>query len=430
MTRRALVAALLSMSLLAPSMVDAPSAHARDLFESEDGEYRLVLRSALKGSWLLLFPPDDPYFEESVGGAAFFRLRFEANARLTQYFSAQVAYEHRALASSGVSTGGLLPPTATIPFRLAPLDWAIVDDAPSYQHRHELDRAYLSLHLPFLELTVGRQAIGLGRGVLFSALDLFAPFSPNEVDREWRRGVDAIHAELRIPDLTGLSADVIAVFGDVQSGELDSWAVIGRIRAVLGDVDGELIIGRRGEDNVVGGALSATVGDAEIHGELAMFGTDGRGIDGGLFGTNAVVAKGLLGASYMFDIHRGVRVVLEYHYSGFGVENVGAAPEILLDPAFQARLIRGDSQLLGRHAIALVLSAELYDDLSASVSYLQSPVDGSGTIAPSFSWNYSENVTILLNALVPWGATPRNGVPQSEWGSAPITVFLQARLYD
>lgn len=425
MIRRAL-AALALVTLLAAS-----PAEARDLFESEDGEYRLTLRSALKGSWLLGFPPDDVLLDESTSGAAAFRLRFELNATLSRYFTAQVAYEHRAIGASGTAIGaGLLTPTALVPFRLAPLDWAIVDDAPDYVHRHEFDRAFVSLHLDFLELTVGRQAIGLGRGVLFSAIDLFSPFSPTEVDREWRRGVDAIHAEVRIPELTGLSADVIAVFGDVQSGDLTSWALIGRIRAVVGDVDGELILGRRDEDNVVGGAISATLGDAEVHGELAMFGTDGQGIDGGLFGTHAVVAKGLLGGSYMLDIHRGVRVVLEYHYSGFGVDRIGDDPGILFDPAFQARFVRGDSQILGRHAIALVLSAELFDDFSGAVSYLQSPVDGSGMIAPSFTWNASESITLLLNVFVPWGAAPEGGVPRSEWGSSPTTIFLQARFYD
>jgi hypothetical protein len=39
-------------------------------------------------------------------------------------------------------------------------------------------------------------------------------------------------------------------------------------------------------------------------------------------------------------------------------------------------------------------------------------------------------VTLLLNAIVPFGTPPSGGVPRSEWGSSPITLFLQARLYD
>ena len=421
----------LSLALVAALAAPAP-AQARDLFESDDGEFVLTLRSALKGSWLLSFPPDDPMLEESTGGAGLFRLRFDLNARLTEHFSANVAYEHRALAASTTGAAGgsaLLPPNVPAPFRLTPGDWVIVDD-PHYLHRHELDRAYVSLHLPFLELTAGRQAIGLGRGVLFSAVDVFAPFAPTEIDREWRRGVDAVHAELRIPELSQLSADFIVAFGDVEDDELTSYAMIGRVRAVVGDVDGSVLIGRRGEDNMVAGVVSATVGDAEVHGELALFGTDGAGIDGGIFGTRAVVAKGLLGGSYQLDIHRGVQIVLEYHYSGFGVADVGDDPSILFDPAFQARFARGDSQLLGRHALALVLSAPLFDDLSAAVSYIQSPVDGSGLVAPTFTWIASDMFTLVASAFVPWGSAPRAGVPTSEYGSGPITLFLQARLYD
>ncbi|MDQ3033983.1 MAG: hypothetical protein M3Y87_16330 [Myxococcota bacterium] len=430
--RRAL--AMLVAVLLAVSVSGPAPARARDLFESDDGEFRLTLRSALKGSWLLTFPADDPLLDESTGGAALFRLRFDLGARLGEHLSTSIAYEHRAFATSGTALGlmgggGVLPPNVPAPFRLTPLDWGIVESG-GYTHRHELDRAYVSLHLPFLELTAGRQAIGLGRGVLFSALDVFAPFSPTEVDREWRRGVDAIHAELRIPEISALSADVIAVFGNVESGELESWALLGRIRAVVGDVDGEVIVGRRGEDDIVGGAMSATIGDAEVHGELALFGTDGRGIDGGLFGTRAVVGKALLGASYMIDFWRGIRVVLEYHYSGFGIENVGRSSEILFDPSFQARLLRGDTQLLGQHALGLVLSTELADDVSGGVSYFQSPVDGSGTVATNVVWTQSDNLTLVLNVLVPWGGAPAGGIPTSEWGSSPISLFLQARVYD
>lgn len=415
--------------LLACAALGPSPAQARDLLESDDGEFRLRLRSALKGSWVLSFPPDDELLETSTGGAALFRLRFDVDARLGEHVTTAIAYEHRAFATSGAALGGVLPPNAPAPFRLTPLDQTIVRDG-GYTHRHELDRAFVSVHLPFLELTAGRQAIGLGRGVLFSALDVFAPFAPTEADREWRRGVDAIHAELRIPELSALSADVIAAFGDVRSGELATWALLGRIRAVVGDVDGEVIVGRRGEDDIVGGAMSATLGDAEVHGELAMFGTDGQGIDGGIFGTRAVVGKALLGASYMFDVWRGVRVVLEYHYSGFGIENVGRSSEILFDPAFQARFLRGDSQLLGRHALGLVLSSEITDEVSGAVSYFQSPVDGSGTVATNFVWSQSDNLTLVLNVLVPWGSGPRGGVPTSEWGSSPVSLFLQARVYD
>ena len=410
----------------------APNAgHARDLFD--EGDFRLELRSAFKSSLLLSFPYyEDPIlFPDRPAGAGLFRLRFDLNAQLTDHFRAAIAYEHRVRSSSSTNTGaGLLPSAAPAAFRLTPLDWNVIDNAPSYVHQHEIDRAYLNVHLDFMDLTVGRQAIGFGRGMLFSAVDLFTPFTPNEVDREWRRGIDAVHLSLRIPEFSQLSADVVAAFGAVDDDRLAEWAVVGRLRAVVGEVDGAVLIGHRGGDNFAAGVLSAAIGDAEAHGEIAIFGTDGAGIDGGLLGTRGVVMKALLGGSYMIDIGAGLNVILEYHYSGFGVRNVGRSADILFDPTFQARFIRGDSQLFGRHALALVMSYPIQDDFTGSIAYIQSPVDGSGMVSPTFTWNHSDNVTLVLNIFAPWGTGPNRGIPTSEWGNSAFTIFLQARVYD
>jgi hypothetical protein len=109
---------------------------------------------------------------------------------------------------------------------------------------------------------------------------------------------------------------------------------------------------------------------------------------------------------------------------------VARAPHILFDPAFQARLLRGDSQILGRHVLALALSSELSDEVSAGVSWLQSPVDGSGLVATTFTWVPSDVLTLALTGLAPWGVAPSGGVPRSEWGATPLSVLVQARVYD
>lgn len=417
---------VLGIAALALGFAGSSAAEARDLFESDDGAFRLELGTAFKGTWLLAFPAAD-----DVAGAALFRLRLDLRARLGDHVSTAIAYQHSAMAVSGEAAGaGFLPPSASAPFRLQSLEWTIIDELPTYRHSHDFDRGYVALHFDFMELTVGRQAIGLGRGMFFSAVDLFAPFSPTEVDQEWRRGVDAAHLELRIPGVSTVSADLIAVLGPLVGGELDSWALLGRVRALVGDVDLMLSGGRRDRDAFGSFVASANLGDAEIHGEVAVFATDGIGIGDGLFGSSSVVAKALLGSSYVFDVHRGLTLGLEYHYSGFGVENLSQSPELLFEPAWQERFLRGDSQLVGRHAIALALSAELSDALSASVGYIQSPVDGSGLISPTFIWDHSESVSLYLNMFVPWGGTTVDGIPTSEWGSVPISVLLQARFYD
>ena len=68
---------------------------------------------------------------------------------------------------------------------------------PTREWRHEIDRAALHASMRARPISpIGRQAIGWGRGVLFGAVDLFSPFTPLEADREWRRGVDAVRADV------------------------------------------------------------------------------------------------------------------------------------------------------------------------------------------------------------------------------------------
>lgn len=56
----------------------------------------------------------------------------------------------------------------------------------------QVNRLHLSGRTAHLEWDAGRQAIGFGRILLASPLDVIAPFAPDAVDTEIRPGVDAL----------------------------------------------------------------------------------------------------------------------------------------------------------------------------------------------------------------------------------------------
>jgi hypothetical protein len=267
--RRAAIA--LALALCAP-------AAARELWSGGEGD--LSLRTSLKGAALVQRAPEAPaLFPEREGAASLWRLRLEAGARLGVLATLTVAYEHRLRVESTPSLlgagplGGEAPPS----YRLEPLDWPL-SRGDAFAWRHEIDRASVALHLGRLEATVGRQVIGWGRGVLFGAVDLFAPFSPLEADREWRRGVDAVRAEVRLSDR--ISADAVAALGETARSSV----LATRIRGHAGEVDAELVAGRRATDLLLGATTSAAVGDAELHGELALFRAEAPLPSGGAWG--------------------------------------------------------------------------------------------------------------------------------------------------
>ena len=403
----------------------AAAASGRDLWT--EGERGLSLRTSLKSALVVSDPPDDPQlFPDGESALSYWRLRFDLDARPAGWATVAVAYEQRlwtGAAQAALGTGAI-PGEAPPPWRLAPLDWEIAS-GPSFAWRQEIDRASVAFHLPRTELTVGRQAIGWGRGVTFGAVDLFAPFSPLEADREWRRGEDAVRAEVRLADR--ISAEGVAALGE----SVDSSIFAGRLRGYAGKVDAELVGGWRARDVFAGVTSSAAVGDAEAHGELALFRAPDPLPAGGTWGDPRLAPKAVLGGSYRFAVGRGLAVLAEYHYSGFGASSPEEIVPLLAgSQEFRDRYLRGDTQILGRHAVAALGSIELSNEVSAQALAIVSPTDGSGVLSPSVTYTLSDAASIQANLYVPWGAEPAGAVLRSDYGWTPLSAFVQLRLYD
>ncbi len=419
-SRRAALAALAVGALAAPG-----SPAGRELWT--DGDRGASLRTSLKSALVVERPPDDPLlFPDGTSAGSYWRLRLDLDVRPSAWAAVAVAYEHRlrtGASTAALGTGAVvdaLPP----PWRLTPLDEEIAS-GPSLLWRHELDRASVALHLGRTEATVGRQAIGWGRGVLFGAVDLFAPFSPLEADREWRRGVDAIRAEVRVTERT--SAEAVAALGE----SADASIFAARLRGYVGDVDAELVGGRRGRDVFAGATSSAAVGDAEIHGELAVFRAPDPLPSGGAWGDARLAPKAVVGGSYRFDVGRGLAAFAEYHYSAFGARSPGRLVDLLAgSEQFRERYVRGDTQILGRHAVALLATLELTNELAGQALALVSPRDGSGVLSPSATYTLSDAASVQATLYVPWGARPEGLALRSDYGWTPLSLFVQLRLYE
>jgi hypothetical protein len=399
------------------ALVAAVPAAARDL----DAEGALALRTTLK-STLVVSRPDPP----EAAADALFRLRLDLVAKPTERVTAAAAWETRlrATAPATAPSGGLLPADAPPPYRLRALDGPL-GTADGLAWRQELDRAFVAWRAGPSEVTAGRQAIGWGRGVLFGAVDLFAPFSPLEADRSWRRGVDAVRADVRLGER--LSIDAAAALG--ADGDPDASIFAARIRGYAGELDGELLAGRRARDLVVGIASSAVLGDAEGHAELALFRTPEATRDPA-FADHRIVLKGLLGASYRFPLGSGLPVFAEYHYSGFGAARPGELPGLLADPTFAGRLARGDTQLTGRHAIAILATYEADEEATFQLLWLASPRDGSGVLSPAATLSLGDRATVQATAYLPHGAGSERGLPRSDFGATPLAVLVQLAVYD
>ncbi len=422
MSPRSVIVAALAFAALT---VAFSGAAAETGFGSDDA---FDLRAAMK--WTALVsraPADSVLFPERWSGTTLWRLRLMATIRPASRVTLELAYEQRLNLTSWdaglLGASSFLPSGFPQPYRIEPLEDELVEVDGSMTYSHALDRALVSFPLGPTDVTLGRQAVGWGRGVLFSAVDIFAPFTPLQSDTEWRRGVDA--ARITAPVTDAVSLEGVAAFGETT----DESAFAARCFGYLGGLDAEVVGGRRFEDVFAGASASMPVLDAELHGEAAVFWTIGPIGEPGVFGEDDVILKAVAGGSYSFDVGKGLYILGEYHYSGFGVRETDELSYWLQADDFLSRVLRGDTQILGRHAAALQATYGIGGPLSWSLLFLTNPTDGSGVAAPGFTWTATDHVTLSGTLYLPFGAESEEGRLMSEYGATPGTGLLTLSFY-
>ena len=69
-------------------------------------------------------------------------------------------------------------------------------------------------------------------------------------------------------------------------------------------------------------------------------------------------------------------------------------------------------------------------ELTIAGQWLQSPVDGSGVVAPAATLTLGDRLSVLATLYVPFGSPPVGGILTSEYGAAALSGLVQLRVYD
>ncbi len=285
---------------------------------------------------------------------------------------------------------------------------------------HDLDRLSMTVYTPWADVTLGRQAITWGGGLLFPVSDLWGRFSPFELDTQQKPGVDAVRA-LAYPG-EGMELDLVVA--DAGRGEGLSAAGHLTVSRGWGDVWGgggkfwdEMIV-LAGVSRVlettnvrIEGAIPWTVDDEEWQDPRVTLGVDRIGVRWSWSG--------------------------EVHLNGLGARD----PEGYLTVLAGEALARGESYLLGRWyaggAVSWAPDAE--GRLRLAVSVQGNLDDGSAAILPVASYDVGQSGRITLGGLLTTGDEPglidMAGAPlpvlrlHSEFGSYGQFGYLQMALY-
>ena len=174
----------------------------------------------------------------------------------------------------------------------------------------DIRKLYLSMYLPFADITIGRQIINFGKGFVFSPIDVFSSVELFDINYR-RRGSDIANIRIPFSDLAGLDITTELPFID------DNFSTAIKLFATILDFDFSLVGMYRNAGDDTDFEDEAVVG-LTFKGDLEV-GIYGEAVTHILTDSGEVFFEGMFGADY--SIKDKWYFVAEYLYKQYNWSN-------------------------------------------------------------------------------------------------------------
>jgi hypothetical protein len=279
------------------------------------------------------------------------------------------------------------------------------------------DRLNLQLDFKPVRIVLGRQPITWGVSYFWPVMDLFAPFAPERIDRDYKAGVDAVRFTIPM----GSYSEIDVVGASLGPSPSKDWAAGALARIHAGRVDFGFMGGKFHRDTVAGGFFTSSLRGTGFRGEVTW--TD-SGDPQDQARDRTTFWRGTLGADR--QLTPAVTLTLELALNGYGV----ADPSEYLSMITADRILRGEVNGLGRIYAGAATTWQFHPLWMFSNAILVNGNDPSALWIPTLTWSSGNNSDILFGAQVSIGIRPAPGqVPRSEYGSIPASLFAGFKKY-
>ena len=216
---------------------------------------------------------------------------------------------------------------------------------------HRLDRLNVGFTTENTAWRFGRQAISWGNGLVFTPMDVFNPFDPAAVDKEYKTGDDMLYGQYLFNNGNDLQG-VAIVRRDPLSGDVekDQSSLAFKYHGFLGMNEFDLLAAEHFGDQILGLGSIVGIGGAVWRGDLTWTDTD---FDSVLSLTTSL--------SYSWNWGgKNISGLLEYYHNGFGQKN-GAYSfgDLAQNPDLLKRIERGELFTLARNYLAASATIEV-----------------------------------------------------------------------
>jgi len=282
-----------------------------------------------------------------------------------------------------------------------------IKDEDRYILVQRLDRLNFTFNSNLGSVRIGRQAITWGNGLIFNPMDLFNPFPPADIQRDYKVGDDMVLAQIALPRSADLQLlYVVRRDPDTNNVEADRNSLAGLLHFAAGTTEFDIMATRHFDDYVVGLGSSGIWGGAAWRLDTtATFLNDGKGEN------TKNYLSGVANIDYSWIWwQKNFYGLLEYYYNGLGESDY---PGALSNPDITNRLTRGELFVLGKHYLSAEFQVELHPLFKIFFTGINNMQDPSGILQPRAVWNMTQNLEMKIGANIFYGD---NGDPGSEFG--------------
>jgi hypothetical protein len=250
-----------------------------------------------------------------------------------------------------------------------------------------LDRGSIGYSGEKAVVRFGRQAISWGNGMIYTPMDIFNPFDPAAVDKEYKTGDDMLYGQY----LRGSGDDLqgVAVLRrNLETGKVDAdWCSFAlKYHGLSGGSEFDVLVARHFADPLLAGGGSQSLGGAVWRGDVVVTFTD----EGTVF--SAVTS---LSYSWVWG-GKNLSGVVEYFFNGFGQPDGQYDPDSLAaNPALLRRVVRGELFTLGQHYVAGSALIELHPLFHLTPTVFTNLSDGSALIQLATKNDLKQDLVLL-----------------------------------
>ena len=279
--------------------------------------------------------------------------------------------------------------------RLMDLTWPI-EEAEAYRVYHRLDRLHLTLQPEWGSVSIGRQALTWGNGMLFNTMDLFNPISPTNIDREYKIGDDMVVVQVttdRIHDLQLLCVPRRNL--DTEALDWEQSSLGAKVHLAPTSTEFDLMAAMHYQDLIVGFGSMGYLGNAAWRSDATWTFLQHDDYETGFL---ALVAN----MDYAWIWWRkNFYGFIEFYYNGLGDLDYQDA---WLDQNLSQRIARGEMFFLGKTYLSSEIQIEFHPLFNGHLTIIHNSADSSGILIPRVVGDIRQNVQITFGGQHYYGA--------------------------